>query len=140
MAKSYKLKDDNYIDSSSVVHNRIKLKDILTYSTQEIRIGTWIDGKPLYRKTIKIENTALAVGDNNIAHGISNLNQCIKAELSKNGSHVFPYFNYNANNQTLSMTFISNVNSTNITIRLMNDSWGSGNVWYATLYYTKTTD
>lgn len=29
MAKSYKLKGDNYIDSSSVVHNRTQLKTIL---------------------------------------------------------------------------------------------------------------
>lgn len=112
----------------------------IPFSTTEQRIGTWIDGKPLYRKTIKIQNTALVDGDNNIAHGISNLNQCIKTELAKNGSHIFPYFNYNSNNQTLSMTMISHVNSTNITIRLMNDSWGSGNTWYVTLYYTKTTD
>lgn len=52
MAKSYKVKDDNYIDSNSIVHNKTKLKDILTYSTQETKIGTWIDGKTLYRKVL----------------------------------------------------------------------------------------
>lgn len=29
------------------------------YSTEEIRIGTWIDGKPLYRKTIVFENASI---------------------------------------------------------------------------------
>lgn len=110
------------------------------YSNTETQVGTWYDGKPLYRKTIKIINTAFSDGDNNVAHGIANLKHCIKAELDKEGSHKFPYFNYNPNNQILSMTDISNVDATNITIRLMNDSWGSSNIWYATLYYTKTTD
>ena len=28
------------------------VNELNTYSTEEVRIGTWIDGKPLYRKTI----------------------------------------------------------------------------------------
>lgn len=37
------------------------------YSTEEQRIGTWIDGKPLYRKTILLENVELpANGDGTI--------------------------------------------------------------------------
>lgn len=113
----------------------------IPYSTTEHKVGIWLDGKPYYRKTIKITNTALSAGNNNIPHGISNLRQFVKpAELVKEGTHNFPYFNYNPDNQILSMTAISNVDSTNIVIRLMNDSWGSGNVWYVTLYYTKTTD
>lgn len=28
------------------------VKDALSYSTSEVRIGTWIDGKPLYRKVV----------------------------------------------------------------------------------------
>ena len=53
MAKSYKLEDGNYIDSGSIVHSKTKLKDILTYSTTEQKVGTWIDGKPIYRKVYK---------------------------------------------------------------------------------------
>lgn len=108
------------------------------YSLGEQRIGTWIDGKPLYRKTIKIENTALANGNNTIAHNINNLKQCIKAELAKEGSQIFPYFNYS--NNTLTITTISNVDGSGFIIRCVNDQWGNTNIWYATLYYTKTTD
>lgn len=42
------------------------------YSTDEVRIGTWIDGKPLYRKVILVENpvkgttTSVSSGVNNI--------------------------------------------------------------------------
>lgn len=49
MAQSIKFKDDIYIDSSGVTHNKTSLDKILTYSTTETKIGTWIDGKPLYR-------------------------------------------------------------------------------------------
>ena len=44
------------------------------YSTEEVKIGTWIDGKPLYRKTFNITSgfsTFL-----NIAHNISNIDYC----------------------------------------------------------------
>lgn len=108
------------------------------YLTSERRIGTWYDGRPLYKKTIKIQNTAFSNGNNLVAHNISNLRQCVKTELVKEGSHIFPYFNY-ANN-TLTITAITNVDSTDILIRCINDSWGNTNIWYATLYYTKTTD
>lgn len=48
-----------------------------TYSTTEHRIGTWIDGKPLYRKVINfgaLPNTT----NKNVAHGISNLDKTIR--------------------------------------------------------------
>lgn len=32
------------------------INNLETYSTDEIRIGTWIDGKPLYRKVIESTN------------------------------------------------------------------------------------
>ena len=52
MAKSYKLADGNYIDSTGIVHNKTKLSDILTYSIDEKIIGTWIDRKPIYQKVL----------------------------------------------------------------------------------------
>lgn len=60
MAQSIKLKDENYIDSSGVTHNRELLfdilnnqNDILNYSTTEKSIGKYYDGKTIYRKTIR---------------------------------------------------------------------------------------
>lgn len=66
MAKSIKLKNNNYIDSTGVVHNRGLLSTLLSnildditylknrcvYSTTEVPIGKWIDGKTLYRKVL----------------------------------------------------------------------------------------
>ena len=107
------------------------------YSTAEQRVGTWKDGRAIFKKTVEIQNTSFSNGDNYVAHNISNLEQCIKAELTKRGTHIFPYINYNPNNNILSSTFVSNVDSSNITIRVLNDSWGSYNVWYVTLFYIK---
>lgn len=42
-----------------------------TYSTEEKRIGTWGDGKPLYRKTFIL--TSISTGSNYITHNIDNL-------------------------------------------------------------------
>ena len=41
------------------------------YSTDEQRIGTWVDGNPLYRKTFII--TSISTGSNYITHNIDNL-------------------------------------------------------------------
>lgn len=130
--------DEGIANAVEQIENAVE--KIENYSTNETKVGSWIDNKPIYKKTIIISNKAFSNGDNTIAHGISNFKQCIKAELKKNGAHIFPYFNYNPNDTILSQTFIALVDSTNITIRLMNDSWGNQNVWYATIYYTKTTD
>ncbi len=73
MAKSIKLKNNNYIDSTGVVHNRGLLSTLLgsileditylknrcVYSTNEVAIGKWIDGKTIYRKVVsKTNNTS----------------------------------------------------------------------------------
>lgn len=117
-----------------------RLSNIEVYSTEERIVGRWIDGKPIYSKTVPITNTSLSVGDNNFAHGISNLKSCIKAELINVGPRMFPYFNGGANDNILTMTFIVNVDTTNFTIRCLNDTWGPTNQWAVALYYTKTTD
>lgn len=80
MSKSYKLEEGTYIDDKSIVHenggkhtnlNTI-LKDLENsnvYSTEETQIGTWIDGKPIYRKTIVMSN----VTETNKTYDLSSL-------------------------------------------------------------------
>lgn len=41
------------------------------YSTNEQVVGKWINGKPIYRKTM--EFSGLHSGENNIAHGIADV-------------------------------------------------------------------
>ena len=46
-------------------------KNFNKYSTTEEVIGTWIDGKPIYRKTMEFSN--LSTGESTIAHGLQNI-------------------------------------------------------------------
>ena len=56
------------------------------YTTTETRIGTWIDGKPLYRKTINFGN--LPNNDTKyVAHNVSNISKV--SLCSNNSSGIF---------------------------------------------------
>ena len=46
-------------------------KNFNKYSTTEEVIGTWIDGKPIYRKTMEFSN--LSTGEHAITHGLQNI-------------------------------------------------------------------
>lgn len=49
------------------------------YSSEEQIIGTWIDGKTLYEKTLKFEHDTSWDGTRtSIAHGISNIDTCVE--------------------------------------------------------------
>ncbi len=52
MSKTIKLSNNVYLDSSSIVHNKTKLSDILDYSLSERKVGKWIDGKTIYEATL----------------------------------------------------------------------------------------
>lgn len=76
MSKAIRPINNTYWDSTGIVHNKKKLSDILdrmqNYSVDEVDTGKkWIDGKPIYRKTIKISSTtgktvAISLSDLNI--------------------------------------------------------------------------
>lgn len=105
------------------------------YSTNEQVIGTWIDGKPLYRKTIK--STTPSIGGNNIIpHGISNIDSIANAY----GCAVYldHYYVLGAHESSTRFVNIKNVNETNITIVVSTDwatSFAGG--FTITLEYTK---
>ena len=44
-----------------------------TYSTNETIVGKWINGKPIYRKTVEFSTSTLSAGENYIAHGLQNI-------------------------------------------------------------------
>ena len=41
-----------------------------TYSTNETIVGKWINGKPIYRKTVEFSTSTLSAGENYVSHGI----------------------------------------------------------------------
>ena len=114
------------------------------YSTTEKIIGTWIDGKPLYQKTIQMQ-TANAVSTwsrENIGTSIDYA-QLVNASLN-NGTGSFITLNgFNSGFTTgISCTILNNQHySAPNTIALITteSAWLEKNV-YVTLQYTKTTD
>lgn len=107
-----------------------------TYFTPETSIGTWIDGKTIYRKIIEHTST-LPGGTSYVAHGVTNIGTYRK---------VIPLF-YISNGAAYGNTIASStafvsvdgVNDTNIGINV-GATWA--NVFTKTiliLEYTKTT-
>ncbi|SHI42370.1 hypothetical protein [Parasporobacterium paucivorans] len=113
------------------------INDMVNASTTEHIVGKWINGKPLYEKTISCGVMPNAT-TKNVAHGIANMGICmIAAENSymTDGTTYLPLPSV-----TVNTTFVTEVavNATNITIMTaQNRSSYSG---YVTLRYTKTTD
>ena len=105
------------------------------YSTDEMIIGRWIDGKPLYRKVIQgnitSKNQSLFVVNANVETMIS-----IRGYDFSNGIYYFP-FNYTQDGSTQKAVFYKKDTDT---IEFRSNSSGSGEVFVVILEYTKTTD
>ncbi len=113
--------------------NSFKYADENDYSTTEHIVGTWIDGKPLYQKTINW-GTVSSPGATK-AHGISNLKQVIKIDGTwvvgtEKGS--LPYAGATDN-------FTMEINGSNLVADMTSGFNGVTDV-YVILKYTKTTD
>ena len=109
------------------------------YSTDEHVIGTWIDGKPLYEKTL--HPTSIGSGDNSIAHGITNADKLISASGSAY-SGTLKWLNIPT--ASTSLQFMLNLygfDSTIIHFEVGNGYSSSTGLTdaYITLRYTKTT-
>lgn len=129
-----------YIKNSNDVYEEFIKKEQEIYSTSETKIGTWIDGKPLYRKVLKINNIRIDTSTIIITN-ILNMDTLINAEgLFINGSNGIysPYPIYSGTN--FLQMYISQ-DGTKIGF-IGNDSW-SANINRTHLFileYTKTTD
>ena len=112
------------------------------YSTEEQKIGTWIDGKPLYMKTIVYTSGWTIGGEVSLTHGIANLDEIVSykakylrsdgttqfiptihADMQKWASGIYDF------SSTAFSIYIGTLDN-NITI----------NKLIITLEYTKTTD
>lgn len=105
------------------------------YSTDEIEIGRWIDGKPIYRKVVTFSMTTSSSWKN-VAHGISNLGTVINyygMSLATDGNwDKIPQFRTGGYGVSI---YISNTN-----IAYTND-WLSGTTQaFLVVEYTKSTD
>lgn len=115
------------------------------YSTTERLIGTWIDGKPLYEKTVQVTS----IPNNNMtdtAHGISNIDTIVDisgtlhtlASVASNNTWTqIPRIQDNATNANIGIE----VNNTNIRLKGRTQNYAEiFDKAYVTIQYTKTTD
>lgn len=118
-----------------------KIEDEHTYSTTEKKIGTWIDGKPLYQKVI-FTNIALDRSTTyTITHDISNIDLIFidKAFIQNTDGRCYPLTLYYYNAQDATDIMNVSVDKTKITF-WMQTGWGTAWNKCIILNYTKTTD
>lgn len=106
------------------------------YSTEETIVGTWIDGKPIYRKTINFGS----LPNNNVkkvSHGILNIDTFVSINgitfTSEKTATALPYAHSDSTNEV--SLFIE---GTNVAIRTFGNKTNYTKT-YVTLEYTKTT-
>ena len=106
------------------------------YTTDEQVIGTWIDGKPLYQKTLVIHNESTVSSDTTITTIESTFRvKNWKAFAIENGvTYKVPYV---AGSGNASFFFRENGN---VEFTIRNTSFAAGSDFYITIEYTKTTD
>ena len=119
--------------------NEKAMKEIAkeVYSTEEQVVGTWVDGKPIYRKVIDfgaLPNSTLK----QVPHGISDIDAIVSLNgvtFAKNKTATpIPYV-YTDSINTVSLF----LEGTNVCIQTFGDKTSYINT-YVTLEYTKTTD
>ena len=125
--------------------SKVLKKTVNNYSLEEQRVGTWIDGKPIYQKTIECimpqvttDGTAVTISIN---HNIQNLNifTNINAIIStKDYTFTLPWVTVSGNNRNPNSI---HYDKTKNALMLVNraKAYNDG-IIYATLQYTKTTD
>lgn len=116
------------------------VKAMTTYSTSETIIGTWIDGKPIYRKVVDFGALPNA-SSKTVSANIPNLDKIIKMDAmrhraSDNGSSSLPSLTFNITNLNLSVSIFSAEDD--ITIVTFSDR--SNETATVIIEYTKTTD
>lgn len=131
------LEDDNSI-------NKAKIETNSTYSTDELKVGKWIDDKPIYRKVVVL--TSFTTGETVINHNISNIDKVINVGgfgLRRSGEcETIPTIvppNIEADYQVS----IYDINNTQFRLYLGRYTT-TGNTAFTNMYiifeYTKTTD
>ena len=117
---------------AQIKYNLGNVKNGNNYSTDEQVVGTWIDGKPLYRKVVVIDNPS-----DGTTFSIDNIDEPINARWTQ--QHPSPagiYFSFNSGAYSTSMIYF-NPTSKNFVIQM---GGGFAGRMVAIVEYTKTTD
>lgn len=109
------------------------------YSTDEQVVGTWIDGKPLYQKTIDFGALPNAT-TKTVSSGLTNVTIFdIKAvAYGSSSTSMLPYVD-GGSAATANMGIYYDRSNNNISVKTGSDRSSIANC-YVTIQYTKTTD
>ena len=123
-----KSESETNVYSCKYINDNIRKDD--NYSTEEKCIGTWIDGKPLYRKVVIGTTKNVVSGEIETKLGVTNVDTVIS---------------YSANVDGWIITYLTRLINLSGTLRLdiMNQESGSGfsvKPFKCIVEYTKTTD
>lgn len=117
--------------------DKANLNGLANYSTEEQVIGTWVNGKPLYKKTVDFgafpNNTTKSV-----PHGISNISKIVKITAIASASNIFLSVPWASPDNAIYNPYLY-ADLTNINLRTARDMTNYTEC-YVTLEYTKTTD
>ena len=105
-----------------------------TYSTTEARDGTFIDGSPIYKKTVDL-GAMPNNGTKTVAHGISNLKDVIKFEGG--GYSQSSDYHYNLPYAAMGSTGGIEIAIKSTDIYIFTNTDRSDITGYLTIYYTK---
>lgn len=111
------------------------------YLTDEVKIGTWINGKPLYRKVITFNDTVSTNTTFTKAHEIQNANIVLvkDAYMINNVNYATYHLNMVGYGGNLTDKTYLYADRTNVYI-YANGGWNTGWDKVIVLEYTKTTD
>ena len=124
------------IDESSVNINRI-LCEKSVYSEEETRVGTWVDGKPLYRKSFIVKGITATEYTFDLAN--LNMDMCLfdfSHSVFKQGVYSLPFDFYGGTTDFNRVFFQNN----NAVVFKFGSVYTMSKDLYFTLEYTKTTD
>lgn len=113
------------------------------YSTEETRIGTWIDGKPLYQCTF-IGRTPNQAGDGTIANlSDFNINTCVDifgfVKLTKVSSQISIHHYYQASDRSGDGFVFAYVGNNNLVVSCKHPNYLDCPI-HITLKYTKNSE
>lgn len=150
-----KVKDDDMNEIKSVVNNNAaelsnletSVTNLGTYSTSEVNTGKkWIDGKPIYRKTIFISSLPNNT-TTQYSHGISNVDRIWSNQgktficWSNGNSAPFPYISMGESSSSVTYSAMIELRAIGKTTFEIKTAWDRSTLSaYVTLEYTKTTD
>lgn len=110
------------------------------YSFEERQVGVYIDGKPLYQKTIKVPASSLTASETSLAHGIADVDYiyAVGGVALKAGNGSTPLLTYHSN--TAWASGIYNISRTSYTFYAGTSLKPYITELDVTFKYTKTTD